>query len=204
VAEPYYPHEGDIVFCEDHNPFFRTLFFCCGSGKPTHCAIVVRRPCGDLALLEAGPNWKPKTYINDLESRLCSFKGDIWVRRCKHALTPDQSCALTEFARAQEGKPYAVCRFILQGTPFRARYGLRYHCFSHTYLGRWGWLCSELVVAAGTVAGLFDPDTHPANAIYPRDLVDDRDYPLEHNWEEIGLWRADPHPVDPHLIRPRE
>lgn len=193
-VEPYIPHEADIVFFEDHSPLWGTLFIAAGSGMPTHCGMVIRRPDGVMCLVEAGPDWKPGVYVQEANTRLQKFKGTIWIRRCRHPLSPEASWTLTNFALAQEGKPYAVGRLLLQGTPFRCRYGLRYKCFARTYMQRHGWLCSELVVACGTLIGLFDPHIHPANAIYPRDIIDEDVYPMIHNFEDIGVWSATPQP----------
>ena len=48
---------------------------------------------------------------------------------------------------------------------------------------------SELVVAAGTVAGVF-PISVKANVTYPLDLVNDRRHNLSRSWHEAEIWRA--------------
>src|SRR5438552_585098 len=134
--------------------------------------IVTRRPDGSLGVLEAGPNDTVKVYIIEVRKRLKEFEGTITMRRCKTTLTKEKSVALTKFAMAQDGKPYAVLRLLLQGTSFRSRGPIRELFLANTYLDRWSWICSELAVAAGTVAGLIDPAIVRANVTYPRDIVD--------------------------------
>jgi hypothetical protein len=56
-------------------------------------------------------------------------------------------------------------------------------------LKRDAWICSELAVAAGTVAGLFDPKAVRANATSPRDLVDNRRHALGAVWHDAAEWR---------------
>ena len=46
---------------------------------------------------------------------------------------------------------------------------------------------SELAVAAGTVAKLFDPKVVPSNVPYPRDLVNNERYDLSGNWHDAAL-----------------
>ena len=167
---------------------WHVAFRAVGSGPPTHCGIVVRRSDGTPAVLEAGPDWKPGVFVQDALPRFHGFKGTIWIRRCARPLSPEQSCqGLTHFAEAQDGKHYALGRFLLQGVGVRTRYGLRYHLLANTYMNRSTWLCSEIVVAAGTLIGLFDPDVHKATAIYPRDIIDDCTYPMHHDWEPAGI-----------------
>jgi hypothetical protein len=195
VVEPYIPREGDMVFFDDYSTKWECLFRAVGTGPPFHSAIVFRLPNGLPAVIEAGADDGLVVAIEPAYQRLRRFKGDIWIRRCKRALTHEESRRLTEFALEQDGKPYAVTRLLMQATALRCRMGLRYQLFARTYLDRDSWLCSELVVAAGTVANLFDPKLHPANAMYPRDLVTDRYYSLRHNWEDPGLWEPSPQPV---------
>jgi hypothetical protein len=200
ATTPYVPREGDLVFFDDHNKKWEFLYWVVGSGPPFHSGIVFRRPDGSMAVLESGPDDSLNVYILDVEPRLHQFKGTIWVRQCKHPLSPEASKNLTDFALAQEGKRYAFWRLILQCSPVRCRAGLRYKHYARTYLDRDAWLCSELVIAAGTVAGLFDPSIHPANAMYPRDFITDHKYPLRHNWEDAAMWRPDTAPVQGSLI----
>lgn len=190
--QSYAPREGDLVFFDDHNLFWTVLFAQSGTGPPLHMGIVVKRYNGSLAILEAGPDDSTVVTLQAVAPRLRQFhrdfRGVITIRRCKQDLSPAQSRALTRFAEAQEGKQYAVLRLLQQGTPFRCRGPLRERFLAHTSLDRWSWICSELVVASGTVAGLF-PCTVKANVTYPLDLVNNQRHDLSPTWEDAETWR---------------
>ena len=171
------------------------LFAYAGTGPPLHMGIVVKKSDGTLAILEAGPDDTIHVALLDLEKRLpqfaADFKGTISIRRCKKALTKEQSQALTKFAEDQDGKRYAIGRLLLQGTSFRSRGPVRELILGKTYLDRDSWICSELAVAAGTLVKLFDPKVVFANVAYPRDLVDNERYDLSANWHDAALWLAE-------------
>jgi hypothetical protein len=190
----YAPREGDLIFYDDRNPAWSVLFALVGTGPPLHMGIVVKRPGGALAILEAGPDDTIWVELLPLASRLRQFerdfRGKVTVRRCKKELTLAQSRALTRFAVLQEGKRYAVLRLLAQGTPFRAR-GPWPVVAARTYLERDAWICSELAVAAAVVAGLTERDAVPANATYPRDLVNDRRHDLSAVWHAEAEWVSD-------------
>jgi hypothetical protein len=192
-AVRYVPREGDLIFYDEHSWVWTALFFLAGTGPPLHMGIVVKKPNGGLAVLEAGPDDTIWVRLLDLEGRLRQFHrdygGTITIRRCKVKLSRKKSAALTRFAQAQKGKRYAIFRLLLQGTRFRAR-GLLEPLLAKTYLDRDAWLCSELAVAAGTVAGLFDPRVVKANVTYPRDLVDNRRHNLKAVWHDAVEWRS--------------
>jgi hypothetical protein len=189
---PYVPREGDLIFYDDHSPTWTALFALAGTGPPLHMGIVVRRPGGAPAVLEAGPDDTLWVRLLDLGPRLRQFhrdyRGTVTVRRCKVPLSRERSAALTRFALAQEGKRYAALWLMAQGTPLRARGSLE-RLAGRTHLGSDAWMCSELAVAAGTVAGLFDPRLVHANATYPRDLADNRRFDLRDTWEDATRWR---------------
>ncbi len=197
-AIPYVPQPGDLVLFDDHSATWRFLYHMAGTDMPDHSGIVVKLPDGRLALLESAPDDGKLLglYVEllDVLPRLDQFQGTMYVRRLRHPLSPERCAQLTEFALNQQGKRYALWRMLLQGTPFRSRKGLRAKLFAHTYLNRSSWFCSEIVVAAGTVAGLFDPRIHQANRIYPRDLVYDDHYDLSHIWYPAGIWHPDQPP----------
>jgi hypothetical protein len=159
---------------------------------PDHSGIICRLPDGRLAILESAPDDGKLAgmFVRLLvvSPRLHQFQGTICVRQVRQPHGKEQSARLTKFALAQEGKRYAVCRMLLQGTPFRCRTGLRAKLFGRTYLDRWSWFCSELVVAAGTTAGLFDPHIHQANRMYPRDMLYDDHYDLSSTWYPAAVW----------------
>ncbi len=195
VVEPYCPREGDLVFFDDHSRWWKFLYKIAHTGPPFHVGIVFKKPDGSLALLESGPDDTLWVYVLDVGPRLHNFMakyhGTLLIRRCKEELCPERSCALTNFAMAQEGKRYAWIRLLLQGTPCKARG----RCEA-THLCRKKWLCAEVVVAAGTVAGLFPPEVK-ANSTYPLDIVDDHLYQLGPVWEPAAQWLPSPCPQPP-------
>src|SRR5262249_4957909 len=87
-----------------------------------------------------------------------------------------------------DGKPYAVGRLMLQGTRFRERGPKDDMAKGTTILDRNSWICSELAVAAGTVAKLFDPKVVHSTVAYPRDLVDNARYDLREMWHDAASW----------------
>jgi hypothetical protein len=142
-------------------------------------------------VLEAGADCHLRVYLLDLSGRLNTFQGRMWIRRLRCPLTAEQSARLTEFALEQEGKRYALWRFMQQITPFRARGMFRAKMFGKTDYHRRRWICSELVAAALACIGLVDPTAMPANIVYPRDLLDNRYYDLS-RWDEAALWSSVP------------
>ena len=195
-TEPYVPQPGDVVLFDDYAWHWLVLYHMVGSAPPTHSGIIVRLPNGQLALLESGPDdcrlVGPYVALLGLEQRLPGFKGTLYIRRLRQPLCPEQCANLTAFALSQLGKRYATCRLLLQGTPFRCRNWLTRKWFGRTYRDRVSWLCSELVVAAGTAAGLFDPKRCPANAIYPLDMMEDTTFDLSGTWHKAGVWGPEP------------
>jgi hypothetical protein len=192
-AEPYEPQEGNLVLFNEHSETWRKLYKYVGSNLPDHSGIMVKLPDGRIALLESAPDdgrlCGLHVVLLEARSRLCQYPGTMYIRRLRQPLSPCQSAALTEFALSQAGKRYAVGRLLLQATPIRCRSGWREQLFAHTYMNRKAWLCSELVVGAGTAAGLFDPHIHYANRIYPRDLLDESTYPdLAERWLPAAVW----------------
>src|SRR5438105_6267521 len=113
---PYEPREGDLIFYDDHSKVWTALFKIAGTGPPLHMGIVVRKPNGRLAVLEAGPDDTVWVDLRDLVPRLHQFtndySGDITIRRAREPLDRFQSAALTHFAMAQNGKRYAVVRLL--------------------------------------------------------------------------------------------
>jgi hypothetical protein len=192
-VELYIPHEGDLVLFDDDCWYWHILYrFPAMTEPPDHSGIVVLKPDGTPALLESGPDDSDYVLIQDAIPRLNAFKGTIWIRRLKKPLDPEHSARLTNFALAQEGKKYAIWRLLLQGTPFRCRGKYSGKWRGKTYMNRNRWLCSELVITAGTHAGLFDPKIHKANILYPRDIIDNHVFDFSDTWEDPGVWSSCP------------
>jgi hypothetical protein len=193
-TEVYTPQPGDLVLYDEHSKFWQMVYLLVGTRPPDHAGIIVRAPNGELAILEAAPDDGQliglRVGLLQLMPRLQKFDGHVCIRRLKKPLDEERCHKLTDFAVAQCGKRYALGRFLLQATPFRARCGLRAKLFGKTDLDRHAWMCSELVVAAGTVVGLFDPTKHKANMIYPSDLLFDDRYDLRATWEVGAAWSA--------------
>jgi hypothetical protein len=187
-GQRYVPQPGDLVLFDDHNYWVTKVYRCCGTAGPLHAGLVFRQADGTAAILEAGTNAVQKVFVFPLDNRLHHFHGTILIRRLRTALTPEQSHRLTAFCLAQEGKGYALGRLILHGTPFRPHGTLRSQLFGRTVLDRDRWICSELVVAAMTVAGVLDPQVYPANAMFPRDLCYDERHDLSPHYESAALW----------------
>ncbi len=187
----YVPRAGDIILYDDHKLLWHVLYRVCGTEPPDHSGIVIAMPNGSFGVLEAGPDNGTHVHILDLATRLHEFRGTIWVRRVRQKLSTEGSTRLTNFAFIQDGKRYALGRFFLHATPFRARGQWRKKWLGKTELGRSAWLCSEIVIAAGTVVGLLDSDQFPANAIYPRDIIDDQIYDLSPCWHAAAVWHAE-------------
>ena len=131
-----------------------------------------------------------------------------WYGSRATPLTPEQSAALTRFALAQEGKPFALGRLLVQGTPFRCRIGLTATC-SVTPIST---AALDLFGIGGRRRGQcrpIDPTVYPANAMYPRDLAYEQTYDLSPVFEAPVLWvphanaarRSEPMVIEPYRER---
>jgi hypothetical protein len=172
-AEAYVPQPGDIMLRLDHNVFWRVTHYMALAFDPNGSAIVFARPDGSLAILEAGPNDTMWVRTLDLLPHLKEYAdiGRVWIRKRKVPLTPEQSCELTEFALAVDGKRFALHRLGIQLTPFRTRGPLRTWVVGKPHgCSRCCYFCSELVSEACVAAGLLDPDRTRPSATYPHDL----------------------------------
>jgi hypothetical protein len=174
---PYYPQAGDIVFFVSDTPLWPLLYAFALTGEPYHVGIVVRTPDGALAVLEAGPPEEAvQVQISPLPDRLEEYSGRVFIRRRAVPLTPEQSDALTGFAVRQEGKPYAIIRFILQGTPIRTRGPVRTYWLGKSRGEPSTYFCSELAMEALVAAGLVDPCTARPRATNMQDMFYDRSH----------------------------
>jgi len=177
-AEPYPGQPGDIFLATDNAFWAQAGHRMAFSGPPHHSGIVFARLDGRLAILEAGPHNSIVVETIDLWDHLHSHDkvGEkVYIRRRRVPLTPEQSARLTEWALAQEGKPFAVVRLVAQITPFRTRGPLRTYFMGQPCGGaRDKFFCSELVMESCVAAGLLDPADVRPSATYPRDIFFDR------------------------------
>lgn len=184
----YEPREGDLVFFDDQSEWWRFLYSLASTAPPFHAGLVVKKPDGSLAILEAGPDDTLHVFVLDIIPRLRTFKGVIQVRRCKKALTPEQSALLTAWAMQQHHKRYAMWRLLLQGTMVKTRGGPLRDCCAHTLYNRYRWLCAEIAVTGAALVGLIDPKQFPGSATYPLDIIDNRKHDLSHTYHDYGYW----------------
>jgi len=172
-TEPYTPQPGDIFLATDQQLWSRVGHWLAGGGGLHPSGIILMRSNGGPALIEAGPFNSLKIAILDpcTHMREHVAAGDrVWIRRRRVPLTPEQSARLTEFAEAQDGKPFAMLRMLAQVTPFRSRSPLRVYFLGTAHGSRDKFFCSELVMESCVAAGLHDPFTARPDSTYPRDL----------------------------------
>jgi hypothetical protein len=171
-AEAYLPQPGDIMLRLDGSVFWKVTHYMALAFDPNGSGIVFARPDGSLAVLEAGPNDTKFVGTLDLLPHLREYEaeGKVWIRRRRVPLTPEQSCRLTEFALAEDGKRFALIRLGAQLTPFRTRGPLRTWFVGKPKGDRFSYFCSELVSEACVYAGLLDPAKTRPSATYPHDL----------------------------------
>jgi len=201
-STPYEPQEGDVLLFSDHSLMWNTLFALGMTGPPHHVGLIVRRPDGSLATMEAGYDDSLYCRVADLPHRLHTYEGQLYVRRRRIPLTAEQSAKLTAFAMAQDGKPYALVRLLGQLTPLRSRGPLRTYLLGGPQGKRSSYLCTELVLDGLVAAGLLDPKTTRSGAIYPRDMFFDSSLnpyvnahcKLSRGWYPPARWSSFPKP----------
>lgn len=203
--EAYQPQPGDVLLLSNTSPLFTFLYKLAFTGAPGHSALVVRRPDGTLGQLESGVDSVPRTEVNPLDRRMHLYPGTIWVRRRTVPLTDCQSRALTAFAEQEQGRAFAVGRFMLQITPLRSRGPLRTFVVGRPkrpgMIPFRDYFCSEVVLEALVFAGVLPRDTTRPAATYPEDMFFDhsrnryldRHPPLGNGgWEVPRLWERNP------------
>lgn len=190
---PYNPRPGDLVLCDNLSKFHHFAFMCAKTKAPIHAALVIAREDGTPILLDlTGPTViTAKVCLLEIQPRLANYPGPVMVRRIREPLTAGQCDEMIGFARSQVGKRFAIGRIVLQASPFNAHHGMGRSLFGNTYFNRNRWFCSELVVAAGTKAHLFEPSTLPANGTFPRDLAFDETRDLSALYHPAAHWVAD-------------
>jgi hypothetical protein len=198
-AMAYEPQPGDIVHFVSDNLIYQLLFTIALTGEPYHVGVVVRTPDGTLAILEAGPpDVDPRVRLVPVAERLAEDTGRVYVRRRTEPLTPEQCDALSTFACRQKGKPYALLRFLCQGTPFRCRGPLRTKFMGKCRGECFSYFCSELVMECLVAGGLCNQETARPRATTPQDLFyDESDNPyidehlkLSPQWGPPQRWVA--------------
>jgi hypothetical protein len=201
-AVPYHPQPGDIFLSTDRLWIARMGHKLAGARSPHHSGLIILRPDGTPATLEAGPHDTLFVRILSLQENLGSYEQEgesIWIRRRKTPPTPEQAQRITEFATTQNGKLFAWGRIIGQLTPFRSR-GPWTEWVGGPHGNRNSWFCSELACETLVAAGLLDPTrTRPA-ATYPCDLfsgTSSNTFINEHldinaSWEPPARWSLSP------------
>ncbi|QEH34043.1 hypothetical protein OJF2_25760 [Aquisphaera giovannonii] len=178
--EWYSPQPGDIFLATDQRLWFRWGHLIAGANGFHHSGLVFRRADGRLGLIEAGPFNKTNVEVMDPYQHMMNHvqAGDrVWIRRRKVPLTPEQSARLTDFATAQEGKPFALARWFGQLTPLRTRGPIKTWFVGEPIGDRPRWFCSELVTECCAYAGIMDRKTARPSATYPADFF----YPTSFN-----------------------
>jgi hypothetical protein len=170
----YEPRAGDIVFFSSDGVVWPVLLAVALTHEPYHVGIVVRMADGSFRMLEAGPPEESQHIrLMPITERFESESSRVFIRRRTEPLTSEQSNALTGFAERQEGKHYALIRFMLQGTPIRSRGPIRTHFVGKSRGEPCSYFCSELVMEALVSAGLTDPETARPRATVMADLFYD-------------------------------
>jgi hypothetical protein len=172
-VEAYHPQPGDLFMCTGRERWAKWGHYGARAFAPQHSGVVVARPDGSLALLEAGPHNTMHCEVVDLIPQLASY-GEIervWIRRRCVPLTPEQSASLTAFAMSIEGRRFAFFRMLGQLTVFRCRGPLRTEFMGGPHGDeRSSYYCAELTAEACVAGGMLDPVTTRPSASYPRDF----------------------------------
>ncbi len=156
----YTPQPGDIWICSSKNMPTRCFFKLMTGEYCTHAVIVVRDGNSELRVLSAQKGAVVQLF--KLEEYFAFGTERIWVRQVAEPLSLESSERLTRFAEAQAGKPYAQFRYLIKlpfVTPIISDVSGELR-LDELYAGE-EWFCSELVVAAGQVAGLLNERIRP-------------------------------------------
>ena len=172
----------------------------------THVAIVIAQSDGTPALLDITGKRAValKVCIIDILPRLAEFPGHVMVRRLREPLTPKQSRNMTSFAQQQVGKRFALGRVLLFGTPLNPIPDNCPRCSCPKDFNRKRWYCSEIVVAAGVMAQIFDPSVHRPHGTRPRDLAYDETMDLSDRYFPPATWLADWRPTTASYSGPKQ
>jgi hypothetical protein len=195
---PYLPQPGDIMVFTDSNVFWEITHDMALAFQPHGSGIVVQKPDGSLAILEAGANNTMYVRVLDMLPHLREYeaKGRVWIRKRKVPLTEEQSACLTEWSMRQEWKRFALIRLGGQLTILRSRGPLRTWFLGKPYGERDSYFCSELVMETLVHVGLVDTKSARPSATYPHELFYDysmnlylnRHFSLACGWEPPARW----------------
>ncbi|HUR54749.1 MAG TPA: hypothetical protein VMZ71_11500 [Gemmataceae bacterium] len=196
------PQEGDLIFFTKDTKIYTILYPIVRSFHPFHSGIIVRRVTGELCVLEdGGEGWRTATLqpvIDRMAHEYEDGKARIWVRKRLNPLTQEQSRALTAFAEAQFGRPFASVGGLAKlAIPFRPT--------ARSYPDQKTWFCSEIVAQAMVSGGLFPANRVRPQSVTPYDLMRDRrGVNLSDYWSGIYIYSPtlSPPPPGPRLARP--
>jgi hypothetical protein len=172
-AVPYCIQPGDICLAIGTHKASQIVHKIFAGGLPNHSMIAFATPCGQVAILEAGPNGELIVRAREAMAHLQSYEcvgSPVWVRRRCTPLTPEQSACLTQYCMAHDETPFAKLRVGIQATPFRSRMPIRTIWAGKPDPNKPKYFCSELVLNSLIVAGVIDGKPMRPTATYPSDL----------------------------------
>src|SRR5207302_4838149 len=198
-SKAYHPQPGDIFLSTDQLRIAVIGHMLAGGQGVHHSGLIVLRPNGRPATLEAGPHHVRWVRVLDIEDNLGRYLEEgnsVWIRQRKTPLTAEQSRLLTDFAMNQDGKKFAWERIMIQVTPFRSRSHLRYTSMGGPHGERRRYFCSELALETLLAAGLVDPERTRPSATYPGDLFFgasensfiNENLDINASWEPTARW----------------
>jgi hypothetical protein len=171
--QAYCPQPGDIFLASENDFIMKFGHWAAKTGCPQHSGLIFALPCGELALLEAGPHNTLRIEKLDIWDHCHSHEARcerVWIRQRCEPLTPEQSAAMTDFIMEQVGKRFALMRMCWQMSPFCCRGNHRLCYLGKPHGCRHSYFCSELVTESLVAAGVLDPEKARPVATYPRDL----------------------------------
>ena len=173
-AEAYVPQPGDIMLRLDSSVFWHVTHYMAGAFDPNGSGIVFARrrqpgrAGGGAERHDVGRHAGPAAAFEGIRRR-----GKAVDSQAVCPLTPEQSCRLTEFAMAQDGKASSPCRTRRAANAvFRSRGRSARYFIGKPKGDRASWFCSELVSEACVAAGLLDPErTRPFGHLPARSVL---------------------------------
>jgi hypothetical protein len=188
---------GDIIVSTTKDRKTTLAYLLAGTWKPTHVGVVVAKPDGELAVLEAVGGDEKCVKWDSLALRPGRpTDAMLWVRQPMTPLSALQSERLTQFAQRVVGKPYAMARVGLFTTPLRARGPVRTYFIGRPKDDRNKYFCVDVILDGFAAAGVLPPNKLRPGATFPRDLFTDRSTnpflrkypPLADGWTPPARW----------------